>query len=58
MNMKNKGVKMPQNRAEMPLQRVFKANQVEGSQNKPQKAYKPITIEPLGNRACCCFIGK
>jgi len=56
--MKNKGVKMPQNRAEMPLQRVFKANQVEGSQNKNQKAYKPITVEPLGNRACCCFIGK
>lgn len=56
--MKNKGVKMPQNRAEIPLERVLKSNQVEGSQNKATKAHKPIIAEPLGNRACCCFIGK
>jgi hypothetical protein len=58
MNMKNKGVKMPQNRAEMPIERVLRANQVEDSQNKAEKAYKSHIIEPLGNKACCCFIGK
>jgi uncharacterized protein involved in high-affinity Fe2+ transport len=56
--MKKKGVKMPQKRSEMHLERVIKANQVDGSQNKHQEAYRVAMLRPLGNRACCCSIGK
>jgi len=56
--MKNKGSRMPRNRAEMPLERVDKVNQVGDSRNKAKEANKTIINRPLGNRACCCFIGK
>jgi hypothetical protein len=56
--MKKKGVKMPQNRAEKPLERVNTINQVEGSQNKHTEAHRVAMLRPLGNRACCCSIGK
>ena len=56
--MKKKVVKMPQNRAEKPLERVNNTNQVEGSQNKNIEAHRVAMLRPLGNRACCCSIGK
>jgi hypothetical protein len=56
--MKKKGSRMPRNRAEMPLERIDKANQVGDSQNKDIKANRCVIYRPLGNRACCCFIGK
>jgi len=56
--MKKKVVKMPQNRTEKPLERVITTKQVEGSQNKHTEAYRVAMLRPLGNRACCCSIGK
>jgi len=39
----------------MPLKRVDADNQV-GDSGVVKKA--PIIDRPLGNRACCCFIGR
>jgi len=50
-----KGFKTTRNRSRMPVKRVIKANQVEDS-GVVKKT--PIIDRPLGNRACCCFIGK
>ena len=46
---------MAHNRHRIPLKRVDKDKQVEdsGVAKKP-----PIIDRPLGNRACCCLIGK
>jgi hypothetical protein len=46
---------MAHNRHRIPLKRVDKDNQVEDS-GVAKKT--PIIDRPLGNRACCCFIGK
>jgi hypothetical protein len=46
---------MPRNRARMALKRVDAGNQVEDSGVVKKKT---IIDRPLGNRACCCFIGK
>jgi hypothetical protein len=53
--MKNKGTRMPRNRSRMPVKRVDKDNQVEDSGVNKKT---PIIDRPLGNKACCCFIGK
>ena len=53
--MKNKATRIGRNRARMPVKRVIEANQVEDSGSVKKK---PIIDLPLGNRACCCFIGK
>ena len=46
---------MAHNRHRIPLKRVDKDNQVEDS-GVAKKT--PIIDRPLGNRACCCLIGK
>lgn len=46
---------MARNRSRIPIKRVDKANQVEDSGAVKKKA---IIDRPLGNRACCCSIGR
>jgi hypothetical protein len=53
--MKNKGSRMARNRSRIPLKRVDAGNQVEDSGVVKKTS---IIDRPLGNRACCCFIGK
>lgn len=53
--MKNKGTRMPRNRARMPLKGAIEVRQVEDSGGSKRKL---VIDRPLGNRACCCFIGK